>query len=123
MTVNEKEGLIAFARVGHDEIAENPCDDQDGIGHIYSLGPSGMPTAIPAWSRRNAENPDCVLLSYFEHGLCRWGVRGTMAAMPDFRWDGGLMWPVSGFPTSAFLTPPIPPYATSARKRGSITIP
>lgn len=31
---------------------------------------------------------DAVALSYFEHGLCRWGVSGTMDDMPDFGWDG-----------------------------------
>lgn len=29
-----------------------------------------------------------LFLSYFEHGLCRWGLAGTMEGMPDFRWDG-----------------------------------
>lgn len=32
--------------------------------------------------------PKGFFLSYFEHGLCRWGLEGTMSGMPDFRWDG-----------------------------------
>lgn len=28
------------------------------------------------------------VLSYFEHGLCKWGRAGTMGGMPDFQWDG-----------------------------------
>lgn len=32
--------------------------------------------------------PTGLMLSYFEHGLCRWGIAGTMSGMPDFRWDG-----------------------------------
>lgn len=27
-------------------------------------------------------------LSYFEHGMCKWGRQGTMSNMPDFCWDG-----------------------------------
>lgn len=34
------------------------------------------------------EGPEGFFLSYFEHGLCKWGLQGTMSGMPDFRWDG-----------------------------------
>lgn len=34
------------------------------------------------------DGPQGFMLSYFEHGLCRWGLQGTMTGMPDFRWDG-----------------------------------
>ena len=27
-------------------------------------------------------------VSYFEHGQCRWGVKGMLAGMPDAMWDG-----------------------------------
>lgn len=32
--------------------------------------------------------PEGFLLSYFEHGSCRWGLAGSMSGMPDFQWDG-----------------------------------
>lgn len=34
------------------------------------------------------DGPVGIFVSYFEHGLCRYGVAGTMNGMPDFRWDG-----------------------------------
>lgn len=34
------------------------------------------------------DGPTGVFVSYFEHGLCRYGVADTMDGMPDFRWDG-----------------------------------
>lgn len=34
------------------------------------------------------QGPEGWVLSYFEHGNCRWGRAGTMSGMPDFRWDG-----------------------------------
>lgn len=49
-----------------------------------------MPTAhAPGRIEDHAwDGPEGFLLSYFEHGSCKWGVAGTMSGMPDFRWDG-----------------------------------
>lgn len=49
-----------------------------------------MPTAHAEGRIEDHEwdGPEGFLLSYFEHGLCRWGVQGSMTGMPDFRWDG-----------------------------------
>lgn len=53
-------------------------------------------------------DPDIICyLSYFEHGLCKWGRRGTMSGMPDFRWDGVSLAGVLMFdPTPVYLDRP-----------------
>lgn len=89
VSVNEEKGLIAFAEIFHDEFSGNPLEDCDGMGmirslnrrHINSIGQNELESIIE-------ENPHCVALSYFEHGLCKWGVRGSLDCTPDFNWDG-----------------------------------
>lgn len=80
---------IAFYRVEPDLFAENPMDDDESNGTIYSLGrrhnnynPDKVYDAIE-------NNPDAVKLSYFEHGQCRWFVAGSRApAGVEFQFDG-----------------------------------
>lgn len=43
--------------------------NHEGLGHDYD-GPKGF------------------FVSYFEHGMCKYGLAGTMDGMPDLRWDG-----------------------------------
>ena len=91
-------GRIAFLWVGHDEHASNPLTDCDAMGSIWSFGRRHSnfknPDEIFKDPSAPTESPflrdyrDSVLLSYFEHGNCIWGVRGTLSDTPDFRWDG-----------------------------------
>lgn len=81
---------IIFKKIVHDECACNPLEDMDCMGSIYSFcnrhvnfaGPSKLEALIEEYGK------DVVFLSYFEHGLCKWGVAGSMSGMPDFQWDG-----------------------------------
>jgi hypothetical protein len=70
-----------------DTDAPNPFDDWDGMGSILSLNrrhnnidPDGVDAAI-------GDNPDAVLLSYYEHGLCLWSVAGELPAAARCPWD------------------------------------
>lgn len=76
---------IIFLYLNYDEWAPNPLEDTDGMGTIYSFHTGHVNYKHPD---KLEEDDDRVFLSYFEHGLCRWGVQGTMDLMPDFRWDG-----------------------------------
>lgn len=87
VTLLNERNEIVFVWIRHDESPENPMEDWDGIGSIHSLN-SRLISYDPNTIEENTDNPDAVPLSYFEHGLCRWGVAGTMNDMPDFRWDG-----------------------------------
>lgn len=80
----------AIATILRDYFAENPLDVFDGYGHMRSFSRKHT-----NFCDRNefeyiadCNGADLVLLSYFEHGNCLWGVRGTMSNMPDFQWDG-----------------------------------
>lgn len=75
---------IAFLTIYSSDSAQNPLEASDGMGSISSFNPRHTSYESPCVAKRADE----VLLSYFEHGLCRWGVQGTMNNMPDFRWDG-----------------------------------
>lgn len=92
-----------------DEDCASPVQTKEGQEREHNYEPDGM-GHIRSFSSRHSNNmpvedgqaiiesdKDAVLLSYFEHGLCRWGVAGTMSNMPDFRWDGtrfaGVWWP------------------------------
>lgn len=76
---------IIFLYLNYDECIPNPLDDCDGFGTIYSFNRRHVNFKHPDEIEKD---DDQVLLSYFEHGQCRWGVHGTMSHMPDFRWDG-----------------------------------
>lgn len=99
----------------HDDTPENP-NDEDTLFHLHSFSlrhgdftdPRGLLACrheFPEWHEYDGftcdelpqdhegedheyEGPKGFFLSYFEHGLCRWGLQGTMSDMPDFRWDG-----------------------------------
>jgi len=86
-TILNEENRIVFAWIRHNESPENPLEDWDCIGSIHSLG-HRLISYDPDTIEENRDNPDAIPLSYFEHGLCMWGVAGTMDGMPDFRWDG-----------------------------------
>lgn len=79
------DGHIIFKKIVPDEDAGNPLTESDGMGMIYSFNNRHVNHKHP---NEIKDDPDRVLLSYFEHGLCKWGVAGTMVNMPDFRWDG-----------------------------------
>jgi len=67
------------------------CQYEYPEGHEYEgFACDEMPTAHGEGRIEDHEweGPEGFLLSYFEHGLCRWGLAGTMSGMPDFRWDG-----------------------------------
>lgn len=80
---------ILFVSTEYDPDGENPLEDWDGMGMIRSFS-SRHHNSVR--SQEEAEellaDPDAVVLSYFEHGRCQWGVRGSMGSMPDFQWDG-----------------------------------
>lgn len=61
----DEDGVCEWGPTTH----EKDREDGELIDHEY-VGPEGF------------------FLSYFEHGLCKWGLQGTMSGMPDFRWDG-----------------------------------
>lgn len=86
--VLEDHDRIVIVAIGHDDNG-NQLEDQDGLGTIRSFN---IRHANSVRSREEADElrsrPDAVLLSYFEHGRCLWGVRGSMSAIPDFQWDG-----------------------------------
>ena len=85
--------LIAFVSFHYDETAENPCENWDGFGDIRSLSTKHINNIsieeVEELIENTADGKEQVIpLSYFEHGQCRWGVKGTMNSMPDFSWDG-----------------------------------
>jgi hypothetical protein len=85
--------LIAFVSFHYDESAINPCEDWDGFGDIRSLSLKHINNIsieeVEELIEHTADGKEQIIpLSYFEHGQCRWGVKGTMSSMPDFNWDG-----------------------------------
>lgn len=79
---------IFFVTVDYDDSPEDPTKDMDGVGDIYSFNQRDR-----SFNREAIEealkNPDHVMLSYFEHGQCRWDVAGGgLEHTPDFEWDG-----------------------------------
>jgi len=83
-------GHIIFKKIQHDECPSNPLEDCDAMGSIFSFstrhGNHINQEQVEEYVEEYGE--DAVFLSYFEHGNCLWGVKGTMSGMPDFRWDG-----------------------------------
>lgn len=85
----EKDGKLTVGYLVQDDDCGNPLEDCDGIGAIKSLSRRHRNHI----DREEAEqilsdDLDAVALSYFEHGLCKWDVEGSMGGMPDFQWDG-----------------------------------
>ena len=83
------DGSIVFVTTEHDDNPSNPLEDMDAEGRIYSFNSRHINSGREEVQEALAD-PDKVLLSYFEHGLCKWDVAGTMTGMPDFQWDGTL---------------------------------
>jgi len=87
----EKDGIEyeVTVQLRRDECGENPLEDWDETGKIFSFNTRHVNFA-PA-DRFTDDNgsllPDTVLLSYYEHGLCKWGVARDMVGMPDWQWD------------------------------------
>lgn len=80
---------IVVGYLCHDEDCQNPCEDQDGMGHIRSLSDRHINSISMEEAQSLLESdPDVVPLSYFEHGNSIWGVAGSMDHYPDMRWDG-----------------------------------
>jgi hypothetical protein len=84
--------LIAFVAIHHDDTPANPCMDWDGFGDIKSLSTKHINNISVEEIEDMLQDEICkeqtIALSYFEHGNCLWGVRGSMNNMPDFNWDG-----------------------------------
>jgi len=85
--------LIAFVSFHYDSDVENPCENWDGFGDIRSLSTKHINNIsieeVEELIEHTTDGKEQVIpLSYFEHGQCKWGVKGTMSSMPDFNWDG-----------------------------------
>lgn len=84
LLITLSDGRHLLGSMHQDPNCPSPLED-DGAGKIHSfiirhsnyLNPSLIPKhrlAVP--------------LSYFEHGLCQWGLLGMLDGMPDACWDG-----------------------------------
>lgn len=83
------DGRVVIGYLIQDQDCANPCKDCDGVGQIHSLSNRHIDSINRDEALRLLQSDKMVVaLSYFEHGLCRWGVQGTMGGMPDFNWDG-----------------------------------
>lgn len=87
------DGHIVFQKIAADEGAENPLDISDAMGKIFSFNSRHINSINQEQAQEYLAEygENAVALSYFEHGLCKWGVQGSMGNMPDFRWDGVSM--------------------------------
>ena len=83
-------GHIVFKKILQDECPSNPLEDCDAMGKIFSFSNRHVNSINQEQTEALLEEhgKDAVFLSYFEHGNCLWGVKGSMGSMPDFRWDG-----------------------------------
>lgn len=68
--------IIVFAGIHTDVGSENPCTASDGFGMIRSLS-SNHVNSIGREELENLCAADVVILSYSEHGACKWYVQGT----------------------------------------------
>jgi hypothetical protein len=84
--------LIVFIAIHQDETSQNPCEEWDGFGDIRSLNRNHSNSIsieeVEGLIQDETDKEQTIPLSYFEHGNCLWGVKGTMNGMPDFNWDG-----------------------------------
>lgn len=83
-----EDGRMVIGYLMHDEDCANPLEDCDGMGHIHSFSRRHRNNISPDEVSGMKYGEYAVPLSYFEHGLCKWGVAGSMSNMPDFCWDG-----------------------------------
>lgn len=79
---------ILFLTIRHDEFSGNPLTECDGMGKIVSFNSRHINSVN---SHEEAEEllnqPGAVALSYYEHGLCKWSVRGRMGPVQHEEWD------------------------------------
>jgi hypothetical protein len=83
---------ILFVEAMHDPDCDNPCEDQDGVGHIRSLSNRHINRIGYDEAKALLESDaDVVALSYYEHGNCVWMVAGSAKENTpgvEFQWDG-----------------------------------
>ena len=79
--------LIAFISVELDQSPDSPLDP--GGNRIVSLCAKHSSFDKEAFDELK-DDPDCVVLGYFEHGNCIWHVssRKPMGTEGDYQWDG-----------------------------------
>lgn len=70
------ENRIVFGKVFYDEWPHNPLNVYN-YGEIYSLSHRHNNYNVEAFFDAHKNNSNAVLLSYSEHGLCRWFKAGT----------------------------------------------
>ncbi|MBD3407318.1 MAG: hypothetical protein GF411_14470 [Candidatus Lokiarchaeota archaeon] len=68
-------GIIVFRLIELDDSPTNPLEDSDAMGTIYSFCNKHRNFIDPEEVKQMEE--DKIYLSYHEHGLCRWFVRGS----------------------------------------------
>src|SRR5688500_1507887 len=78
---------IFFTSIQQDDFAENPHDNWDGFGKIISLGNRHVNFDRDAVEDAVENDPDVVLLSYFEHSNCIWSVSGELPPGANCPWD------------------------------------
>ena len=95
-------GRRVMIRADQDEFCDNPLEDMDAQGRIYSFSRKHVSCIDEALPPNVADLPKFldrkfgkglwVLLSYFEHGNCLWfpkaDERTRSMLSGDFRWDG-----------------------------------
>lgn len=81
--------LIIFLWVDHDDWVGDPLKDTDCYGEIVSRIDRSITHDVARFHDLRDE-PDCVVLGYFEHGDCDWhvGDRQTFGMQGDYFWDG-----------------------------------
>jgi len=77
-------------RIGYDQDAGNPCEEDDGLGTIRSFSRKHINYIDPDEAREMMEADPCIVpLAYYEHGNCLWMVaEGPHPAGVEFQWDG-----------------------------------
>lgn len=71
------DGRMVIGYLMHDDDCANPLEDCDGMGHIHSFGRRHRNNISPDDVPGMKHSEYAVPLSYFEHGLCKWGVAGS----------------------------------------------
>ncbi len=82
---------IVVGYLNNDPGCENPLEDCDGMGKIYSLNSRHINSiSMDELERYIEDDPFAVTLSYFEHGQCAWSVSGDKprGTEGDWQWDG-----------------------------------
>ncbi len=88
--VSRYEGLISFTTIDYDHFATNPCEDDDGLGQIFSFNPKHISflkleadTKEDAIKELNTMYKYWLPLSFTEHGNCVWRVAKSKQAKQD----------------------------------------